>query len=544
MKKEYYDENKANYIREKLSTTHIDQIYWPIITDVILRRQFEFKLDENRFIKDVDNFITNVDSIEIGRPKGIYDGLMDYTARKMYLSPKLFDDKKMKYPNNERRNEVIYDTFAHECTHAMNDHGNTDFLDRGIVEIFTACEANLLTVNKPERSNHFLEYTYGTYGYTNYTPYIDVIMNTFDIDKKELLNVARDENINLHAFLDNRINEHAEPEDLGMYSTDMSTSLTRILWAIQNKKNPHMKENFFNANKDFYSTFEKIINKRISDIDVNSIEEFKDKYDKILIAQTLSRAIIEGSFAKLVPHMEMRQAVYDEHELVSNKLFGINAILNSEEIENKLEILNQIKGLETYKDVNEFLRDNNIDKVGTPIELSEEKAEEYNANYISNGMEWDNSVLEKYIEDLKTKVPKMNVFQKAGSYIKETINRIKEFGTRLTNQRKQKMLPEPESHEVSDTSGKLPELEEDETEIKEVSLEETGVLPEQVEETEIENNNKSNSWDLSNWGISKEEVANKTAQKVKQLEQTQQSELGDNNVKIADENENSDDRLR
>ena len=44
MKKKYYNKEKANYIKQMLETTEIQKVYWPIIVDIVLRRQYQFKL--------------------------------------------------------------------------------------------------------------------------------------------------------------------------------------------------------------------------------------------------------------------------------------------------------------------------------------------------------------------------------------------------------------------------------------------------------------------------------------------------------------------
>ena len=45
MKKKYYDEESYNYIKNKLDKTKINSIFKPLLIDIILRRKYEYQLE-------------------------------------------------------------------------------------------------------------------------------------------------------------------------------------------------------------------------------------------------------------------------------------------------------------------------------------------------------------------------------------------------------------------------------------------------------------------------------------------------------------------
>lgn len=155
MKKEYYDKQKSDYIHEKLRTSGIDSVWYPIISDIMLRRQFEYGLTDELLDRDIETFLDNVDRIGTKKlPEGRLGGFIREN-KSIMINESLFLEENMDY-------EHIYETIAHEVTHAISferldnesEKSETKY-DRtfpgeektGIMEVFTECRADTISNN-------------------------------------------------------------------------------------------------------------------------------------------------------------------------------------------------------------------------------------------------------------------------------------------------------------------------------------------------------------------------------------------------------------
>lgn len=162
MKKEYYDEEAYNYIKNKLEITHINSVFRPIVIDIIMRRRAEYELDDKYFHRDVDSFINNVKKIHVKKLKKHKMGCIRYKEKTINLNSDC-----LKTNMKEIDYEDLYETLTHECYHAMNS--NSKGLDRtfeeendplksitnlGVLEIFTEKEADR-TIKNRNKNNAF-----------------------------------------------------------------------------------------------------------------------------------------------------------------------------------------------------------------------------------------------------------------------------------------------------------------------------------------------------------------------------------------------------
>lgn len=113
MEKQVDYDRRNKYLIDKLSSTKIDPVYFPIITSIISRRSDTFNLSDEYFIRDVESFVNNVKTIEVEKlPKGILNRFY-IEEQKIVISSEWFKLKDMSQ-------ELFFESFAHECTHAMN----------------------------------------------------------------------------------------------------------------------------------------------------------------------------------------------------------------------------------------------------------------------------------------------------------------------------------------------------------------------------------------------------------------------------------------
>lgn len=452
MKKEYYNEQKANYIYKQLSSTEIDKVYLPLVVDIMLRRQFEFSLSDELLDRDIATFKKNVKKIESRPLRNDWEGIFDSKSKEIVLNDVCFKGDSIDF-------EDIYETLAHECFHAMSleKQGKDDKDDRtfasgklidktGAMEVFTECEADAIVYTRQYDESEKGVYLTNTTGYFEITPYIDLISSTFGVTKNELLSAA----VKGETYLDNLLNKSINKTYEFSGKNRIFEGIVINLSFLHAAKAQNNELSAIDANSKIYSFAEEGINERINNISTDSIDEFKKSFETIKLNQ------------KMIEHIT-GQYEHEKDENVDTKLRIIDEILENQSIENKLELLSNLQNMNDTYEIMQFMEDNNITiDLEQKLKVSNETIQEHNMEYSSNGMEWDNTEIIEYIQEHSQEIgsPKLTRMEKFLARLDKFIEKI--FPDK---QEEKKLLPG--------------ESKSDETTQK--------------------------SWDLSNWGIDKDE---------------------------------------
>lgn len=459
MKKEYYNEQKANYIYKKLSSTEIEKVYLPLVVDIMLRRQFEFGLSDELLDRDISTFKKNVKKIEARPLRENWGGMFDQRCKEIVLNDELFKGDSPDY-------EQIYETLAHECFHAMSfEKKGKDykedrifpsgkFIDKtGAMEAFTECEADSIVYTRQYDESEKGVYITNTTGNSGITPYIDVIVSTFGITKDELLSVAVKGETYLNNLLNKNINKTYEFSGTNRIFEGITTNISLLHLAISDNN----ELSAIDANSKIYFFAEEGINERINNISTDSIEEFKKSFELIKLNQKIIEHIT-GIFE------------HEKDENIDTKLRIIDEILENQSIENKLELLSNLQNINDTYEIMQFMEDNNITiDLEKKLKVSNETIQEHNMEYSSNGMEWNNNEIIEYIQEHSQEIgsPKLTRMEKFLARFEPMAEKMDKFIEKIfpDKQEKKKLLPG--------------ESKSDETTQK--------------------------SWDLLNWGIDKDE---------------------------------------
>ena len=512
MEKEYYNEEKANYIIENLaSATKIDKVYWPLIVDIMLRRQYQFGLNDDIFKRDVQSFVKNVKRISVEKI-GDCSGQFDTINKKITLHQGLFNKEPIDFI-------ALYETLAHECCHAMNyETVLTTKVDRafnnlfsifdtvGIMEVFTECEADSIALNHTKDPDSFMMRT-KTLGYPNITGYFDVISACFGIDKNEILKAAITGKDELHRLFNEKMHETDDSKKQNAIFNGISFNIGVMHSQIYNGNNDlseeqinQRNENIKNANKYIYLFAEQAINNRIQNIKADNVEEFREEFETILRDQVIVKDVIEGNFdlyQTKEAREELRNGTHGQFDIATLKLRCIDYVLENNEIEDKLGLLKSIQEKKRLSDLEIFLSENEI-KIDRDkqIKVSQRKADEHNDEYTSNGMTWDNNKIVKYMQNHKKRIanPKHNRIENFKRELENVGNELIEWvekkSTKLIN-----IIEKLFSKSKSLPAGE--ETERVEEEVTEPEVDEIGTVPE---------SNDDKPWDLSNWGLNPSDV--------------------------------------
>lgn len=490
MKKEYYDEQKANYIREKLSKTAINKVFHPLIVDIMLRRQFEYELDDTIFNRDLDTFLDNVKTIaieEMDTEKTGRVGAFSERKRNIRIASDLFREDNIDY-------EQIYEALAHETVHAMRfekvgirkreDRVFQDRIDNekaGIREAFTECEADALVYNTPNTDFKIINLRQ-TNCYPDLTPFIDLIVATFGVKRKDLLSECLKGKEDLNKLLSKALDKTNQSSDANTIFIKISTSVSTI-YREMNKEDSIEKEredNIKDAIVNMFNAAEDGIDKRISNLQVNNIDKFKEEFEHIKLDQKIIRKITrEGAANCSHREKEIAQEIAEKYNQINTKMRCIHEILESDVLKNKPELLQTLQQKQTIEEINDFMYANVITlDLNKEIKISEDVMKEHNLECSSYEMEWDNTGIIQYIQHNQEEIMKTENTQKTGQKI---LNSLKNY--------------------IFNSKNNGPKL-----------------LAERNEPIKAQNH----SWDLENWGIDREQFMQDSQEKIKESIENQQ----------------------
>lgn len=471
MKKEYYDEEKSNYIAKKLQSKKINETYIPIIIDIMLRRRYEYGLSDNFFERDVESFVKNVKTIEVA-PLTKSKGSFRTSEKKIVLDPKLFGE--------DANNEELYSVLAHECTHAMNFEkidgdkqdrtfpANCIYYTTGAIEAFTECESNDLVYNtsyidsenkvdddNPEK----MILLKSTSIYRLLTPYVDLMVATFGVQRKEMLSAAIKGQDELKNLLSNNLGRKYKIPGKDRIFDGITMNICLLHSAIFKDQTEVDENNFSLANEKIYNYAEEAIIQRMGNMQTSDLSRFQEQFNRIKLDQKIIETICESCYAPEEKE-SLREETNGKYALINNKLRCMDEIFINDNIQDKQRILQELIMTENSEELIKLMEDNEITvDLEKEIIIPIETIKEHNMEYSLYGMEWDNTEILEYIEAHKEEMtmPKLTKFQSIMKKVKEVFHK-----------NDIKSLPEGSEY-IKDK-----------------------ILP---------------SWDLSHWGMKKEELA-------------------------------------
>lgn len=451
-------ERRNKYLIDRLISTKIDPVYFPLIASIISRRSETFNLSDEYFIRDVESFVNNVKTIEVGKlPKGTGNRFY-IKEQKIVISSEWFELKNMSQ-------KIFFEAFAHECTHGMNfEKKENDTKDDrtfpvenniGTMEVFTECEAHALVYDTPisllEDGIHKGLKVNHTPGYPSTTHYVDIIAATFGVRRNELLGETIKGPEQLQNFLNQHIDLRCPNSDKNKIFEGFSRNIDLFFRAAYYSNLDVARENTAIANSKIYSFAEEGLDNRLSNLVVEDIDVFKEQFTEIKINQKIVKRLIElGASDKLCE--QFREGTSGKYELLNSKLQSIEQILQNDNIKHKQELIQNIQGMRDIEEITKFIDENcipldpNMDIEDT---ISLEEIKKYNKENAS--IQWDNTKIIEYIESHKEEIKqtrekqpsKFQIFMaKSMVKIKGLFDKVGQFANKLFNKEETKLLPE------------------------------------------------------------------------------------------------------
>lgn len=204
-KKYYGDEERANYVKNRMSELSVQEEYREYIADILLRKAYEYELTDEEVAEDIDTLVHSLQEIVVEEaPKGSYNSWGAYFAEYKKV---LINDRTLVEANDEQ----VYGTFAHELYHALtHDFSGNDRIEwfNPVTQETTAslreaiverASARTIRPNGISKENPY--YKNYTTGYSLTTFVIPLISAVAGVNEKEVLKYAMKSGIELEHFL-------------------------------------------------------------------------------------------------------------------------------------------------------------------------------------------------------------------------------------------------------------------------------------------------------------------------------------------------------
>ena len=402
MKKEYKDQEAYDYVVNQINKTKINSAFKPIVIDIILRRRYEYQLDDKYFHRDVESFINNVKQIywDNDLPKK-FGGVFSPEKKCIRLNRNAFKEDM----SDEHFAEKLFSVLCHECVHGMrfDETGKdrtfkidpTDKADamipiNGILEIFTEKEADRLVSNRKQAEA--FKYYNETTGYAPTTKYVNAIAVAFGIKEIDLQIAAIKGEQELYEALNANVRDEKFSKD--KYK-EISFNIRIIHEEFHKDKDDEIDlKNLGCALRKIYENSEQILIYRINNLEWDNLEELQEKLEDIKLSQNAISNIMP--LEKGQDDDTVEELAKLGKRMVYAKVMCMEEILKSKG-ENSRELISFVQKSESVSETLEFMKQNGIEIESKKLvlmpefELSEQKKEEWVKEFCLDGEEWDNT---------------------------------------------------------------------------------------------------------------------------------------------------------
>lgn len=441
MKKEYFDQEAYDYIESEINKTKINSIFKPILIDIILRRRYEYQLDDKYFHRDVKSFIGNVRDIYLENlPDNIF-GQFHHQKKCIRINKKKFE----KNVHDEQGVEVLLEVICHECVHAMNsdeeiidrtfDENNQILDNTGIREIFVEKEADRMVCNR--EAEEAFNYHNKTNAYIYTTAYVNAIAAAFGVKEKDLLSAATKGNPELFELLNSNIKSKDFSKDIfeqicfnlnlahiDFYKGDESflQNLDEVDW-----------ENLWDSLNFMYRDMEQILEYRIQNLEWDNSEDLQKKLEDIKLSQNAVSKVMESPIIRTLAKVKEKElvAMHDKTKVYA-KVMSIEEIIKRQGKDSN-ELISFVQKAESVDGILEFMKENGMEINPTNValmpefELSEQKKDEWTKEFCLDGEEWDNTELINYMIANKEEIMNARRRESFTDKIKRGIMKIYKF---------------------------------------------------------------------------------------------------------------------
>lgn len=238
MRKKYYDnEGLMDYFEKWVGKMKVDDVYKPLLIDILLRRAHEFELEPKDIQQDMQSLMDNLKCIEIKTlPKNYktLGGLYNSATKTITLNARTLDQMR-----GDRYNPKLYEILTHEVYHALSrDEKGRDRLSSvnihsgkynySLLEVIVEKAADRCVYPRGGQTAPY--YNQNTYGYTDITFLTDALAATYGVAEKDFLKNAIMGRRRLISFLSYQANE--DPKETESFLDSVELNFTKLHEAL------------------------------------------------------------------------------------------------------------------------------------------------------------------------------------------------------------------------------------------------------------------------------------------------------------------------
>lgn len=251
-KKAYENEEYMQYFGKYVSQMSVDEVYKPLLVDILMRRAYEFELSPEDMAQDMQSLLDNLEVIEIRElPKRFNNigGLYNSMAKTITLNARTLNQLQKNIYDPK-----LYEILTHEVYHALSrDRDGNDRLtsvnkysgktNMSLVEAIVEKAADRCVYSRVGSSAPYFHQN--AFGYTDITFITDAIAATYGVSERDFLKNAIMGRKRLINFLADKGNESAEETSQFLDSIELNYSkLHAVLYPVRLTKRKNTPEEF------------------------------------------------------------------------------------------------------------------------------------------------------------------------------------------------------------------------------------------------------------------------------------------------------------
>ena len=435
------------YLEYYISQMSVDEVYHPLLVDILMRRAHEFNLRPEEIQQDVSSLVNNLNTIRIGRMPEGYEtaaGIYSSVDKEIVLEAGFVEKYK-----NDKNYQSLFEVLTHEIYHVLSRDENgfdrlasqnslTGYYNSTLLEAIVEKSADRTVFSRGDNDKNAPYYHQNRFGYTNITFITDALAASYGVTEKNFLRNAILGRDKITGFLDKVSRQ--EPGSAMKFFDEIEVNfavLHKNFYGKDENNNPIKPnaEEVLDTMKSMYRLCEWKMQERMRDVDIVSIDQaemvsefFKYNHNKLFLVMKNASKEFEAGLGNDLEN-KFLDGTYDQRMVTLSRINDFSQILaNRDKIHSEAELLallNSAKSGELGEDEVERLEYLGI-KLGEPNEILdvskefiEDRKEE---DFIKT--KWDIRTIEKLT---KTAFPRKRFTEKIQDAFLDVKDRLKRF---------------------------------------------------------------------------------------------------------------------
>lgn len=358
-----YEENTRlkEYLEYYISQMSVDEIYHPLLVDILMRRAYEFNLRPEEIQQDVSSLINNLNTIRIGKmPEGYESAAGIYSSvDKEIVLEEGFVEKYKK----DKNYQGLFEVLTHEIYHALSrdedgfdrlasQNSLTGYYNSTLLEAIVEKSADRTVFSRGKNDKNAPYYHQNYFGYTNITFITDALAASYGVTEKNFLRQAILGRDRITGFLD-KISGQEPGSAMDFFDgIEVNFAVLHKNFYGRDENNNPIKPNekeVLDSMQSMYRLCEWKMQERMQDVNITSIEQaemvaefFKYNHNKLFLVM---KNAVKGFESTLGNDLTTKflDGTYDQRNVTLSRISDFSQILeNRDKFRSEEELLRLI----------------------------------------------------------------------------------------------------------------------------------------------------------------------------------------------------------